>query len=455
VISQESEITSTRGVSQREAGAVLSAIGWFGMTVVLALGPAFRRAAVGWLRSPFGSLRAPRTRRHRPFTARGRVAGGATLQAGCEDPGVDREWSEHVRRAGRALGFDAVGIAPAEPPPHAGFLREWLGRGYAGEMAWIGRRAAEREDPRRVLPGARSVVMVAVVYDSPAQPEEHAARIRERAASSPVAASKAEASKGLVARYAGGRDYHHVLLERLAALEREVGALAPGAKTRRYVDTGPLLERPLAARAGLGWVGKNTLLIHPALGSYLFLGAVLTDLALAPDEPEPDHCGSCRACLDACPTDAFPEPYVLDASRCLSYTTIELRGEIPEPLRAAQADWVFGCDVCQEVCPWNLRSKRRVPADAGGLRAALAAQPAWRGPALAWLLELGPGDFDRAAAGTALTRTKWRGLLRNALVAAGNSGDASLLPLLRRHAAGEDALLAEHARWAIERIEPA
>jgi epoxyqueuosine reductase len=383
-----------------------------------------------------------------------------------EDP------SESVRAAARALGFDAVGIAPAEAPPHAEFLREWLARGYAGEMAWLGRRAAEREDPRRVLPGARSVVVVGLVYDpgdlapeprSDAAP--HAARIRERAAASSVAASQGRAAsssvaasigcQGQLARYAGGDDYHDVLLARLRALEREIAALAPGTKTRSYVDTGPVLERPLAARAGLGWVGKNTLLIHPALGSYLFLGVVLTDLALASDAPEPDHCGSCRACLDACPTAAFPEPYVLDASRCLSYTTIELRGPIPEALRAPQSSWVFGCDVCQEVCPWNVRAKRRVPPDETGMRAALAPRPAWQAPALAWLLALDEAAFRDAAGGTALTRARWRGLLRNALVAAGNSGDPALLPAVRRHAASADALLAEHARWALARLEGA
>jgi epoxyqueuosine reductase len=347
------------------------------------------------------------------------------------------ELAPRVRAAARALGFDAVGVAPAEPPPHAEFLGEWLARGYAGEMRWLGRRAAEREDPRRVLPGARSVVVVAVVYD-PGGDE-----------------GDPPATRGRVARYAGGRDYHDVLLERLAALEREIARLAPGAKTRRYVDTGPVLERPLAARAGLGWVGKNTLLIHPALGSYLFLGVVLTDLALASDAPEPDHCGSCRACLDACPTDAFPEPYVLDASRCLSYTTIELRGAIPEPLRAPQASWVFGCDVCQEVCPWNLRSKRRVPADESGVRAALAPRAEWRAPALARLLALDEAGFAALAGATALTRTRWRGLVRNALVAAGNSGDASLRPAVERLAASADPLLAEHARWALSRLEGA
>lgn len=350
---------------------------------------------------------------------------------------MQEELGERVRAAGRALGFDAVGIAPAEPPPYAGFLGEWLARGYAGEMGWLARRAAEREDPRRVLPGARSVVVVGVVYDP--GPEEQ----------------PAAGTAGRIARYAGGADYHDVLLERLRALEAEIAALAPGAQTRSYVDTGPVLERPLAARAGLGWVGKNTLLIHPALGSYLFLGVVLTDLELPSDAPEPDHCGSCRACLDACPTDAFPEPYVLDASRCLSYTTIELRGAIPEPLRAPQSSWVFGCDVCQEVCPWNLRAKRRVPPDEAGLRAALVPRSEWRAPALARLLALDEAGFRALAGGTALTRARWRGLLRNALVAAGNSGDPALLPALRRHAAGEDALLAEHARWALARLESA
>jgi len=349
------------------------------------------------------------------------------------------ELGERVRAAARELGFDAVGIAPAEPPPHADFLDEWLARGYAGEMAWLARRAGERADPRRVLPGARSIVAVAVVYDEPGR-ESNAAEQGPGGA------------RGRVARYAGGADYHDVLGQRLRALARAVEALAPGTGTRSYVDTGPVLERAVAARAGLGWIGKNTLLIHPRLGSYLFLGVVLTDLALAPDAPEPDHCGSCRACLDACPTDAFPAPYVLDATRCLSYTTIELRGPIPEPLRAPQGDWVFGCDVCQEVCPWNTRARRSVPEDRAGLRGALATRDAWRAPALATLLEQDADAWAGAARGTALRRAKRRGWLRNALVAAGNSGDAALAPALRRHAEGDDALLAEHARWALARL---
>jgi epoxyqueuosine reductase len=352
--------------------------------------------------------------------------------------------AERVKGLALGLGFDLVGIAPAEPPPGSERLPEWLARGYAGGMAWLGRRVEARADPRRVLEGARSIVAVALVYDPGAPPD---------------AAPAARAATGAVARYAGGDDYHDVLLERLRAL---AVALEPAAgravRARAYVDTGPVLERPVAARAGLGWIGKNTLLLHPGLGSYLFLGVLLTDLALPPDEPEPDHCGTCRACLDACPTQAFPEPYVLDASRCLSYTTIELRDAIPPALRAAHGDHVFGCDVCQEVCPWNRRERRVVPPDAAGLRARLAPREAWRRPSLAWLLALDEEAWRAVTRRTALRRAKHRFLLRNAIVAAGNAGPAAapaLESLLRRHAAGSDALLAEHARWALARLSAA
>jgi epoxyqueuosine reductase len=260
---------------------------------------------------------------------------------------------------------------------------------------------------------------------------------------------------GAIARYAQGPDYHDVLLPALRALGDALEPLAGRAvRSRAYVDTGPLLERPLAARAGLGWIGRNTLLIDPALGSYSFLGVLLTDLDLPGDAPEPDHCGSCRACLDACPTDAFPAPYVLDASKCLSYTTIELRGAIPEPLRQGQGDRVFGCDVCQDVCPWNTRTRRSVPPDRAGLRAALAPRADWIRPALAWLLALDEDAWRAATRRSALRRAKHRGLLRNALVAAGNAGDPALAPLVARHAESPDPLIAEHARWALARVQP-
>lgn len=345
--------------------------------------------------------------------------------------------TERVVALALALGFDLAGVAPAAPTPETEFLRTWLARGYAGEMGYIGRRVEERVDPRRLLEGARSIVAVGLVYD-PGEPVDPGA---------PGAA---------VARYAGGDDYHDVLRERLRALEDGIEALHGGpVSSRSYVDTGPVQERAHAAAAGLGWIGKNTCLIHPRLGSYLFLGVVLTDLALETGAEEPDHCGSCRACLDACPTDAFPEPYVLDATRCLSYTTIELRGPIEESLRAPQGDWLFGCDVCQEVCPWNLRERREVPPDPLGLRARLAPREAWVRPSLDWVLGLSEDDWRGVTRRTALRRTKHRGLLRNALVAAGNSGDATLVPLVRRHAEGDDPLLAEHARWALARLEAA
>ena len=345
------------------------------------------------------------------------------------------EAGARARDLARALGFDRVGVAPAEPTRETEFVREWVRRGYAGGMEYLPRRLDERVDPRRVLPGARSVVAVALCYD----PDK-------RAAPAP--------SSGDVARYAGGDDYHDVMLERLEALGSALEAMVDGpVRTRAYVDTGPVTERAFAARAGVGWIGKNTCVIDTELGSYLFLGVVLTDLELAPDRPEPDHCGTCRACLDACPTDAFPEAYVLDATRCISYTTIELRDTIPEPLRAAHGDRVFGCDLCQEVCPWNGRRGRVRPDDPLGLRQRLAPRPHWERPPLAWLLDLDEDAWRAATRRTALRRAKYRGLVRNALVAAGNSGDASLIPHVRRHAEGDDPLLAEHAVWALRRLQ--
>jgi epoxyqueuosine reductase len=218
------------------------------------------------------------------------------------------------------------------------------------------------------------------------------------------------------------------------------------------VDTGPVLERAHGARAGLGWIGKNTCLIDPELGSYLLLGVVITDLALRASTAEPGRCGTCRACLDACPTRAFDAPHVLDATRCLSYATIEQRGAIPVWMREAQGSRVFGCDVCQEVCPWNSHSRRKLPADPLGLRERLAPRAEWRGPSLEWLLSLDEENWRRATRKTALRRPGLRGLLRNALVAAGNSGDPALIPALRRHAMGDDPLLADHAEWALDRL---
>ena len=254
--------------------------------------------------------------------------------------------TQSVRALAIELGFDRVAVGP--PAPARGdALRRWVEAGHAGTMGYLERRIEERLDPARVLPGVRAAVCVALNY---------------------YQGEPAEASWRPVARYAWGRDYHDVIgprLERLAAHLAEAG----GARSRGYVDTGPLLERDLAARAGLGWVGKNTMLLHPELGSWFFIGVLLTTADLAMDAPLPDRCGTCRACLDACPTDAFVAPYVLDARRCISYLTIEHRGEIDPALRPAMAGWQFGCDACQTVCPWNRKAptpssarRRRTPA---------------------------------------------------------------------------------------------
>ncbi|MCA9512412.1 MAG: tRNA epoxyqueuosine(34) reductase QueG, partial [Myxococcales bacterium] len=306
-----------------------------------------------------------------------------------------------------ALGFDLAGVAPVEPGSDTERLREWVARGYAGSMGWMAARLEERVDPRRVLEGARSALVVGLACDDGCERPPPALR---------------------VARYARGDDYHEVLLDRLRAVAAAIEvACGRSVRAKAYVDTGPVAERALAARAGLGWIGKNACLIHPRLGSHVLLGVLLLDLDLAPGTPEPDHCGTCRACLDACPTDAFAAPYVLDARRCIAYTTIEDPGPIPPELRAAHGDRVFGCDVCQDVCPWNRRRARPALSDPLGLHERLAApREAWCEGTLGWLLAVSEDELTVVTRHSAVRRARWRGLVRNALVAAGNAGDRAL-----------------------------
>ncbi len=343
--------------------------------------------------------------------------------------------AERAKALALALGFDRAGVAPATPPRHGEAFRDWLERGYGGEMAYLGRRARERLDPGLVVEGAASMLCVASVYaDREPEPREPTPGVAK------------------IARYARGDDYHDVMLARLRVLGDALEAMAGRAlRWRAYVDTGPVLERDAAEAAGLGWIGKNTCLIDRELGSYLFLGVLISDLELPSDEPGTDRCGTCTACLDVCPTDALREPRVLDARRCLAYTTIELRGTIPEPLRELQESWVFGCDLCQEVCPWNRRRGR--PAEpVAGLGEGFAPRDAWRAPTLRWLLGLDESAWRAATRHSALRRAKHRGLLRNALVAAGNSGDRSLIAAVEPHAGSEDPVIAEHAGWALSRL---
>ena len=328
--------------------------------------------------------------------------------------------SAEVKEAGRRLGFDLVAVGPAGPPDHAAAFESWLDAGRAGSMAYLDRSRDKRLDPGRVLPGARSVVACALGYfQGPA----------------------AEGPPG-IARYAWGEDYHTVMEHRLAALAETIGRLAPGTTARAYVDTGPLLERDLAARAGLGWVGKNTMLLHPSLGSFFFIGTVLTTASLEADAPLPDRCGSCTRCLDACPTAAFVAPYVLDARRCIAYLTIEHRGPMPSELRPGVGPWVFGCDVCQDVCPWN----RQAPVTGE------AAFGPRRHPPLAELLALREPAYLDTFRGSPLKRARREGLARNAAVVLGNEGAAEDVSALAEALGHADATVRGHAAWALGRI---
>jgi epoxyqueuosine reductase len=313
---------------------------------------------------------------------------------------VTRGIEERIKAHAYALGFDLVGIASLGPVDGAAAFERWLDAGYDGEMAYLRRGAGKRADTRLPVSGARSAVVVALDYGG-------------------------RAPAGPVARYARGDDYHDVMTERLNELhrlvEREAGYEVAG---KAYVDTGPILERDLARKAGLGWFGKNTNLINPKLGSFFFLGELLLDLDLAPDAPfDAEHCGTCTACLDACPTQAFAEPGVLDSRRCISYLTIELRGEVPAEFRAAIADGghLYGCDVCQEVCPWNVKFAREVKEPRFEAREFIGCKDA---KALAAaIIAMSEDEFRAALKGSAMKRAKKAGLQRNGALVLGDTHD--------------------------------
>jgi epoxyqueuosine reductase len=301
--------------------------------------------------------------------------------------------SVEVKRRATALGFDAVGVTTLEHNAHAAELDAWLAAGYAGTMTYLQRQAEKRREPARIMAEARVAVVTLTNYYHPG-----------------LAPGVSPTSvPGRVAQYAWSSDYHSVLGRRLDALAAAIRDVAAGATTRCYVDAGPVPERELAQRAGLGWIGKNMMLIHPEIGSFTFIGVVLTDADLAPDLPfEADRCGSCRRCLDACPTNAFPEPHVLDATRCISYLTIEHRGAFNDAQRRDVGDWVFGCDVCQDVCPWNVSFAR------SATDAELAPRADVRAPDLAELLEMSEDAFARRYGDTPFARPGLAGMRRNA-----------------------------------------
>ena len=354
------------------------------------------------------------------------------------------------------LGFDACRVTTAEPPASAPDFERALAEGRHAEMAWLAKAPEKRADLGRVLPGIRSVVTLAVSYHrgpvSGPRAEAHdpgsgfGAECKSDSGHS-SSSNPDTGLRGIVARYAQHPDYHDLLKPPLQALTEFLDAAA-GVSQRSlwYVDTGPILERDLAQRAGIGFVGKHTNLISRSLGNWFLLAEILTTAELEPDAPEHNRCGSCTRCLSACPTGALPAPFTLDARRCISYLTIEHRGSIPEDLRPAIGDRIFGCDDCLAACPWN-----RFAREGSILRAHHRADLAR--PDLVEWLELDDAAFKSRFAGTPLLRTKRRGLLRNVCVALGNVGDARALPALRRAALDPEPLIADHAAWAIGRIE--
>ena len=336
------------------------------------------------------------------------------------------ELTLRIKEKARLLGFDAVGIAPASAAPGT-YLREWLANDFHGEMAYLERNADKRMSPDGALDDVQSIISVALNYFHPYQlPYEQPRR-------------------GVVSRYAAGDDYHEVMEKKLSQLLDAIRALAPQAEGRVYVDTGPVMDKHWAAQSGIGWLGKHTNVLSRRAGSWFFLGEVLLDLELEYDVAETDHCGSCTRCLEVCPTDAFVEPYVLDSRRCISYLTIELKEDIPEEFRGLMGNLVFGCDLCQDVCPWN----RKAPLSSVG---EFSPREINRAPDLVHLSELSSHDFSRQYKGSPIKRAKWRGFLRNVAVAMGNSRDPALVPALRRLLQNGDPMVRRHAAWALNRI---
>ncbi len=363
-----------------------------------------------------------------------------------------------ISERARELGFGLSGVVRAENFPELASTGEWLEKGYAGEMKYLSDE--RRGDLQQAMPGIRSVIVCALPYNI-AHPRTAQAREQIHSAD-----KGNESPRGWISRYAWGADYHEVLREKLEILLAGLRAQCPQPfDARIYADTGPVNERVLAKHAGLGWLGKNTLLLNQELGSFFFLGVILTTLDLQPsletaEAPPADRCGTCRKCLDACPTQALVEPYVMDARKCISYLTIELRGEIPVAFREAMGPHIFGCDICQDVCPWN-RDAPVTEAIEFQPRT-LDAQRSLFAPNLEWLASLDEPEFKKLFQGSPIKRTKWRGLVRNACIALGNAsytGETGarerVLTLLSSVASSEDSVISESAQWAVSRIQEA
>ena len=340
-----------------------------------------------------------------------------------------------LTHAAADAGFDLSGIAPVDDSPELRHFPEWIAAGHAGEMRYMEARNDQGELKRaslaRVAPWARSVIVCAINYNT-----DH-----------PYSTQVKDPTRGWISRYAWGReDYHDAVLRRLkqveAVLQHAAADTHPDLITRSYVDTGPIVERVFAKYAGIGWIGKNTCIINQQKGSWLFLGVILTSIELPPDMPAPDRCGSCTRCIEACPTDAILAPYQLDSNRCISYLTIEKRGSIPEELRSGMGRQVFGCDICQDVCPWN----RKAPITAAP---EFAPRPGLVNPALDWLAEISTEQFRGTFRGSPVRRAKRSGIRRNAVIAMANSRHRKFVPILEKLTYDEDGTVAQAAQWAL------
>lgn len=336
--------------------------------------------------------------------------------------------TDAIKSAARDVGFDLVGVAPAVSPQTFTSFQDWLRAGFAGEMQYLPRREAAYQHPSHVSQSVKSLVMLATNYKT-AEP------------------SPTSGAEGRVARYAWGTaDYHDLLRDRLRRLSDAVHQLQPGCTTRGVVDTAPLLERDFARLSGLGWFGKNTMLINKRVGSWLLLAGLLTDLELEPDAPHAtSHCGTCTRCLDVCPTDAFPAPHVLDARKCISYLTIELKGPIPLELRDGVGDWLFGCDLCQEVCPWN----RKAPAT---VETAFQPQQNLNPADCLRILQMTRAEFDHQFDATPMARPGYEGLRRNAAIVLGNRRDTKSIPVLINVLDDVSPVVRGAAAWALGKL---
>ncbi len=331
-----------------------------------------------------------------------------------------------LKREAQRLGFALTGIAPATEADHFPEFERWLDAGFAGEMQYLHKHRTRRRHPQSVLAGVRSVLMLGLEYPD-------------------TVPAPGQLPLGKVAKYARGPDYHRFTWDRLNTLADWLQHEVPGSSAQGVADTAPLLERDFARRAGLGWVGKNTMLIHKHRGSFFFLAGLLTDIPLKPDPPHTaSHCGTCTACLDACPTQAFPEPGILDARRCISYLTIEHRSAIPLDFREGIGDWIWGCDICQDVCPWNRRDRGEVT---------FPGQPELGTLDPIELLALSETEFRQRFRGTVFFRSHRTGLLRNAAIVLGNVGDSRAIPALKVASRDPDEVIAEAAAWALRRIQ--